>query len=178
MYTAYYSCLTDIIDKDICCHLSKASSLPLVLSSVNSPASCPPRRMVLCLPYLTTFLFCKRFRCHTRVWTWVIGQPGIRGVKASCSFEKFRCQIHSFISYEGSKFRPLESLAVRSPTSIPYYILRHALQITAHGGTNLWNLDLCAGLYRTYRNLSDESITGPLAILQITAPIISHNTAP
>jgi len=48
---------------------------------------------------------------RTRVRTWVIGQPGIRGVKASCSFEKLRYQIHSFISYEGSKFRSLESLA-------------------------------------------------------------------
>lgn len=41
---------------------------------------------------------------------------------------------------------------------------------------NLWNIDLCAGLYRTYRSLSDESIAGPPAILQITAPAISHNT--
>jgi len=61
------------------------------------------------------------FTTSTRVWTWVIGQPGIRGVKASCSFEIFPCQIHSFISYKSSKFRPLESLAVRSPTSIPEY---------------------------------------------------------
>jgi len=56
------------------------------------------------------------------------------------------------------------------------YFLRHALQITAHGGINLWNLDLCAGPYRTYRSSSDESIAGLLAILQITAPTISHNT--
>ena len=32
-----------------------------------------------------------RHYSSTRVWTWVIRQPGIRGVKASCSFEQFRC---------------------------------------------------------------------------------------
>jgi len=59
--------------------------------------------------------------CTRSGWTWVIGQPGIRDVKASCSFEQFRCQIHSLISYEGSNFRPLKSQAARSPTSIPEY---------------------------------------------------------